>query len=41
MLEMIKILKQGFKEEPKEMLGNITFLVVLFGMFYMSMWMFA
>ena len=41
MLEMIKVLKAGFKEDPKEMLSSIAFLVTLFGMFYVSMWMFV
>ena len=41
MLEMIKVLKAGFKEDPKEMLSSIAFLVTLFVMFYVSMWMFV
>jgi hypothetical protein len=41
MIEMFKELKKGFRENPKEMLLNFTFLTLLFGVFYCSMWIFA
>ncbi len=41
MIEMFKVLKEEFKENPLEVITNFLFVLGLFVAFYIAMWIFA
>jgi hypothetical protein len=38
MIHELKELVKAFKEDPKEMIGSIVVLLLLFGLLYVSLW---
>ena len=38
MVEMLKELKIELKNNPKEIISGVVFLVTLFGLYYISIW---